>query len=285
LRELQGRFGAALRAPIMRGDAAIPAASVRYAPELLKEIAPSPILDARAQVGVYNRQYWFRLFGTLQTEYALTARLVGFAAFNGLAQRYLLAQPPRGHDLHDVGTAFAEFLAGDAARGHGELAGVPREAAREAAAIDLAFRQLLYAPSEAAYRPSAAEAGALTGARLRASRRWAIVEERWPLVELKRGLGAVEGEARVALPARLPAPQCWLLYNTAAGAMSAAVVPALAARLFLLLARTSVGEALACVEQECPEARREALPGDVQRWLAQSVELGFWTGRDAPTPT
>ena len=285
LRDLQGRFGAAIRTPIVRGAVALPPTRNVYEADLVAEVAPSPILDPRAQLGVYNRQYWFRLFGTLQAEYTLTARLLGFAVFNGHAQQFLLARPPRGHDLHLVGAGFGDHLRAAAARGGEAIAGVPWDAVVEAAAIDEAFRRLLYAPAETAYRPSAADAATLASARLRPSQRWAVVEERWPLVELKRGLSDAEDEARAALPARLPGPQSWLLCNTAAGAMSVAVVPRLAARLFALLAESTVSDALARLEGECPAERRATLAGDVQRWLAQSVELGFWIGREAPAPT
>jgi hypothetical protein len=284
LGELQARFGAALRAPLVRRSGG-PSAAVRFDAALVAEIADLPILGPREQLGVYNRQYWFRLFGTLQTEYELTARLMGFAEFNGYAQEFLLASPPSGFDLHEVGDGFVGFLQRASAGPADTLSGVPRQAVLEAAAIDHAFRRMLYAPHEEVYRPSAAEADGLPAVRLLPSRHWALVEEHWPLVDLRRDLADAKDERRAVLPARLPAARWWLFCNDAAGAMKVAVVPALAARLFGLLTQHAVGDALGLLERECPAEQRARLPGDVQRWLAQSVELGFWMGREAPGST
>ena len=283
LRDLQTRFGATLRTPIARGaDGGPRTAPGRYDRTLVDEIAGAPALSAAEQLGVYNRQYWFRLFGALQNEYALTARLLSFPAFNEHAQRFLLARPPRGHDLHDAAQGFGDFLLRAVAL-DGEAHGLPREALREAVEVDVAFQRLLYAPAEPIYRPSPAEMEGLASRRLRRSARWAIVDEHWPLVELKRTLATHAGEVALPLPARSPAARAWLLCNTASGPLMVASLPEQAARLFKLLARHRVGDALARLERDCPPHGRAELPQAVRRWLGQSVELGFWIGIERPS--
>ena len=285
LKELQAQFGAVLRTPIHPGENGARTEPARYDRALVDEIVGSATLSAADQLAVYNRQYWFRLYRALQNEYALTARLLGFPAFNAQAERFLLARPPRGHDLHDVADGFREFLDASTSDGNDYRGPLPRAALLEAAAIDLAFRRLLYAPVEPAYRPSLGEGARLTGRRRRPSRRWTVLDEHWPLVELKRALADHPGEDRIALPARLPSTRSWLICNTAAGAMMVAPLPAQAAKLFKLLARHRVGEALARLERDCPPEFREQLPASVERWLAQSVDLGFWMGLEgAPQP-
>ena len=282
LSDLQSRFGAVLRTPFAGGAEGARERSGRYDRELVAEITGSPSLPAAGQLAVYNRQYWFRLFRALQNEYALTARLLGYPTFNDHAQRFLLARPPRGHDIHDAADGFREFL-GAAASEEGHHHGpVPRAALLEAATVDLAFQRLLYAPSEPVYRPAVGEVGRLAAARLRPSSRWTVLDEHWPLVELKRVLAETPGEDPLPLPPRLPAVRSWLVCNTAAGAMMVAPLPEQAAKLFRLLTRHRVEDALERLERDCPAAVRAQLPESVQRWLAQSVDLGFWSGVQGP---
>jgi hypothetical protein len=285
LSDLQVRFGAVLRTPLDRSSGTLRPVPAHYDGKLMEDVSGGPSLSAGEQLGVYNRQYWCRLFGVLQTEYRLTARLLGFWRFNDYAARFLLEHPPRGYDIHRVADGFDEFL-GIALPKHlhrGGGSALPRGALLEAATVDLAFRRLLYAPDEPVYRPTGEDVARLGAGRLLPSSRWMVLEEHWPLVELQRQLVDDSGEDAVLLPPKLPAPRSWLLYNTMEGATMVSIVPARAAKLFRLLARHSVGEALARLEATCPFKARAELPEKVQRWLAQSVELGFWIGFDDST--
>lgn len=58
----------------------------------VKETAP---FSARQRIGLYNQQFWFRLFVVLQGRYPSLTRLFGYREFNcTLAEPYLLKHPP-----------------------------------------------------------------------------------------------------------------------------------------------------------------------------------------------
>src|SRR5512147_295330 len=52
-------------------------------------IAPNSKLSAFERLEVYNRQYWFRLFETLNNDFPALIKLVGKARFRGLAESYI----------------------------------------------------------------------------------------------------------------------------------------------------------------------------------------------------
>ncbi len=62
------------------------------------------------------------------------------------------------------------------------------------------------------------------------------------------------------------------------GHPSAHARSALEGELLRSYGRHPVREALARLEAGCTEAERAALPGNAQRWLAQGVARGMWTG-------
>jgi hypothetical protein len=105
----------------------------------------------------------------------------------------------------------------------------------------------------------------------------AIVREHWPLLELRRRLIGDTAERRVPLPARLAQLHIWVLLRAPGGVGHLALEP-MEGELMTLVQQHAVGEALARLEQSCDEAERAELPSKVQRWLARSVELGFWAG-------
>ena len=92
--ELQGRFGAVIRTPLDRSSGALRATVSANAPAALDDSLDGPRRPAAERLAVYNRQYWFRLFGVMQTAFPLTARLLGHwhstttrRAFSSLTRR------------------------------------------------------------------------------------------------------------------------------------------------------------------------------------------------------
>jgi hypothetical protein len=265
LAEFQSRFGAVLRAPLDRTSGTLRAVPSSY--------DMGPDAPSGERLAVYNRQYWFRLFGVFHTAFPLTTRLVGHWSFNDYAARFLLEHPPRGWDIDDVPHGFEDWFA--AALGEPSTTVEP-EALREAARIDAAWRRVFRAPSTTPFHPSSKDATGLLDSRLELSPAVALVSERWPLLELKRALSGDDGEAPVALPAALPEPRFWALVRRAGG-IGQMPLEAREAELFDLLARHTVRDALVRLEAACPEAERATLPENAQRWLARSVQLDFWT--------
>jgi Putative DNA-binding domain len=280
----QRRFGAMLRTPLDRASGTLRAQSSSYEEALCQEILPGPALSPAERLAIYNRQYWCRLFGVLQSEYPLTARLFGFWLFNEQAARFLLARAPGSADIHEAADGFDELLRetlpDPVHTGSGRL---PRTALLQACAIDAAWRRALAAPVEPAFRPSGEDAARLGSSRLRPRGGWTVLEESWPLLQLRRDLARdASGEGAAPLPPRLESPQWWVLFRAPGGAAQLALAPR-QAQLFRLLARYTVAEALARLEAAARPRERARLPADVRSWLAQSVELGFWSGIE-PAP-
>lgn len=277
LAELQRRFGAVLRTPLDRSTGTLRAAAASYAPALCAAVAVGGA-PGRERLAVYNRQYWFRLFGVVHHELRLTTALAGAWAMNELAARFFTERPPRGHDLARAVDGFDAFLAGAVPAAGLAVPGgaaVPRDAILDAARIDAAHRALFAALEEPPLRLTPADAERLPAARLRWSAACALVEERWPLVNLYRELPAQLGDRRWPLP--LPhagGARAWLICRAGAGHRAIPLAPR-HARLLELLRRHAVAEALALLEAEAAGDRD--LGANAQRWLAEGMRLGLWT--------
>jgi hypothetical protein len=284
LADLQRAFSSALRAPLDRSTLTLRAREESYGAEILGEVLPRGDTTPAARLAVYNRQYWFRLFTVLQGEFPLTARVAGFWSFNALAERHLLERPPSSFDIGQAADGFEAMIR---RLDDGDLPPALRDrhlALHDAANIDEAFRAVASSPDEPAVRPGPDDTAALLEHGLAASSRWRLVEERFALLELRQRLcGApVNDERPIALPAAHPSPQTWALVRRARGFGHIPLSPAHAA-LLMLLQSLPLGQALQELERRFPAERNPELPGKVQRWLARSVELGFWTGLgDAP---
>ncbi|HEY6877328.1 MAG TPA: DNA-binding domain-containing protein, partial [Polyangiales bacterium] len=200
LAEFQRQFSALLRTPLDRESGSLRAPRESYDAQLVDLIQG----DARARLAVYHRQYWFRLFTTLQREYPLCARLLGMWHFNGLAAAYLQEHPPAARDLQHCAHAFVPFLE-RSTRGQASLHGVPTEALRESARIDRAFSRVFLAPE---VTPLASLPRAdLARVQLVLAPTVELLTESWPLMELRKQMAATES---LALPARHPAPRHWV---------------------------------------------------------------------------
>lgn len=273
LAELQRRFGAVLRAPLDRSTGTLRAVVTAYDRDAVDEALDGPRAPAGERLAVYNRQYWFRLFRTVQTAFPVTTRLLGHWRTNDYAARFFLAHPPTSWDLDRAPDGFEAFLA------EALVGDVVCEPVCEAARLDAAWRALFLAPVATPFQPSAADAARLLDARLAPSPSTVVFVERWPLLALKGTLATIPGEAPVPVPDAHPQPHGWALVREAAG-IRHVPLDAREHELFGLLREHSVRDALARLEAVCPEAERAALPAKAQRWLARSAAFGFWSGID-----
>jgi hypothetical protein len=285
LAALQARFSTALRTPLDRKTGTLQAEEATYDRALCDELLPGAGGSERACLSVYNRQYWFRLFTVLQGEYRLTSRLMGYWDFNHYAARFLEVHPPRTYDLQHIAEGFEEFLSRELSeqvsieRGAEAL---PRAALLEAAQIDGAFREVFSAAPQPRLELSAEVAERLASSRLCVSEAARLVEEHWPLVELRNRLMHDSGERRVPLPKAHGAAARWVIYRHELG-LGAVALSHENARLLELLSQHTVCEALARLEAELSAHARADLPREVQRWLAESVRIGFWTALYSPS--
>ena len=241
LGDFQRRFSSMLRTPLDRSSGKLRAVRECYDRGLVAGVRPGPTATPEERLAIYNRQYWFRLFGVLHGAFPLTTRLLGHWTMNDYAAWFFREYPPCHWNIDSAAANFDAFLALAMPEPLIVLspAGQPTvesAAVREAVVIDAAYRRLFSAPLVPHYRPAIADPAELMRTRLRPSTTVLILEERWPLVRLRDELSTVAGEAPVPLPPRLPETQWWALVRqpSATGRFPLAK---LEAQLFSLLAK------------------------------------------------
>lgn len=274
LEDFQRRFTSVLRTPLDSSSKVFQADAARYDVSLCAEVEMRSGRAPSSSLAVYNRQYWFRLFGVLQNEYPLTARLMGYWTFNHYAQRFLVATPPQDMDVARAADGFSAFVAREAE---------DKPAWVSAARMDAAWIEIFRAAEEDAWRPDAAAAARLAEMTLIPRKTWAIVNEEWPLLALRETILGDAGEHAIALPPRLSSPQWWCLARVD-GKFFQLPMGASQARLYSLLRQWPLAKALAVLEQETAEDARAHLLQHVQSWLARSMEWAFWKGAIIPGP-
>jgi len=199
--------------------------------------------------------------------------LLGYWTFNDYAARFFLANPPQGWDIDHVPDGFASFFAGVFESNDVD----ERQVLLESARIDAAWREVFRAPQTTPFRPSAAEAARLLDARLTPSPALALVEEHYPLLELRKEILRATSETRRATPPALAHARSWALVRTDQGILQLPLERR-EGELLTLLRAVPVREALARLERACTEDERKLLPAKTQTWLARSVEREFWVG-------
>lgn len=273
LAEFQAGFGGVLRAPLDRASGALTAQPSSYDSRIARDALDAGNATGLERLAVYNRQYWFRLFGVLQSAFPLTSRLTGYWSFNDYASRFLLARPPRGWDIDRAADGFGPFFESALERDDAR----ERQALLESARIDAAWREVLRAPRTSPFRPSAADAPRLLDSRIVVSPAVRVIEETFPLLDLRRGALADPSETPIAVPPALALGRAWALVRRDDGVAQISLEPR-EAQLFALLLDLPVREALARLERTCSADERAVLPAKAQLWLARSVEHEFWLG-------
>lgn len=86
-----------------------------YDPETIsaieERISAGPRLTAAQRIGIYNQQYWFRLFVILQEQYPTLIRLFGYEDFNhSIAEPYLLKYVPDHWSLSLLGSKLPQWI-------------------------------------------------------------------------------------------------------------------------------------------------------------------------------
>lgn len=97
-------------------------------------IAPNSRLTAFERLEIYNRQYWFRVLGSLAEDFAALCVVIGARAFEKLSVAYLAAHPSRSFTLRNLGSQLPEWLAT-----HPQFAGRRHGLAVDVARIEWAF--------------------------------------------------------------------------------------------------------------------------------------------------
>jgi hypothetical protein len=281
LAEFQARFGSVLRTPLDRRTGTLRATPERYDAGASRGALAGPSLRAAERLAVYNRQYWFRLLTAMQSDFPLCSRLLGLWLWNDFSARFLLAHPPQHRDIQrvsrDFNQALESMLTQDRIAREPLAEALPRRALLQAARIDTAFRDVFMAPESPPFQLTPEHAQGLATSRLRVSPCWTIVQENWPLLQLRHELAGDHRETAITLPDAWPVTRSWALLRTPAG-VARKPLEVEQARLLAALRVSDVRTALAQVEAACPRADRDTLPQRTQQWLAESVALGFFCG-------
>lgn len=74
-------------------------------------IAPNGRLSAFERLEIYNRQYWFRVLGSLAEDFPGLRAVVGGRRFEALSIAYLKEYPSRSFTLRNLGSKLPEWLA------------------------------------------------------------------------------------------------------------------------------------------------------------------------------
>ncbi len=74
-------------------------------------IAPNSRLSAFERLEIYNRQYWFRILGSLAEDFPALHSVIGERAFEALSVAYLTAHPSRSFTLRNLGSKLPDWLA------------------------------------------------------------------------------------------------------------------------------------------------------------------------------
>lgn len=113
LLDLQKWMGGMIIRPLREmGNFRIPKYDVTTDREIALRIAPGPKLTASERLGIYNQQYWFRLFALLQRHFPTLVRFFGYRAFNRrIAEPYLLKYFPDHWSLAPLGYRLPHWIA------------------------------------------------------------------------------------------------------------------------------------------------------------------------------
>lgn len=97
-------------------------------------IAPNNRLTSFERLEIYNRQYWYRVLGSLAEDFPGLRAVVGGRRFDALSIAYLAEHPSRSFTLRNLGSKLPEWLAA-----HRIEAGPRHRLAVDVARIEWAF--------------------------------------------------------------------------------------------------------------------------------------------------
>ncbi|MBK1829466.1 putative DNA-binding domain-containing protein [Verrucomicrobiaceae bacterium R5-34] len=112
LREIQERMFRAITEPLTASEhtrsRGLDGRSMRKEAEAI--IKPNDRLTSLERLEIYNRQYWFRVLGSLIDDFPGLQAILGERRFEKLSQAYLQACPSRSHTLRDLGGRLETWL-------------------------------------------------------------------------------------------------------------------------------------------------------------------------------
>jgi hypothetical protein len=112
LKAFQRRMAAAVMAPLTSRQtmARRRPDGVRMEEEAAALVKPNDRMSAFERLEIYNRQYWFRVLGSLGEDFPGLRAVLGRTRFDGLLRAYLAQCPSRSFSLRNLGSRLPAWL-------------------------------------------------------------------------------------------------------------------------------------------------------------------------------
>jgi len=135
LLDIQRRMAAAVMEPLsprdtMRTRRRDGVVMAQEAPEFIR---PSATLSSFERLEIYNRQYWFRLFDSLEDDFPGLKAVLGKKCFDRLMRAYIAGCPSTSYTLRDLGMKLLGWIIE-----HEEFAGVDHVLAQDMVRLEWA---------------------------------------------------------------------------------------------------------------------------------------------------
>ncbi len=135
LLQLQRRMATAVMEPLTRYESTrkVRRDGVDMASEASEFIKPNISLTSLERLEIYNRQYWFRLYSSLEEDFPGLLAVLGRRTFERVMRCYLDTYPSTSFTLRDLGSKLRMYLSS-----HEELIGSKGKIALDVASLEWA---------------------------------------------------------------------------------------------------------------------------------------------------
>lgn len=143
LLQLQTWFAEVETLPLKKsGEFGIPEYDASLLPSIEEYIERGPYLTAAQRIGIYNQQYWWRLYHIMQNHFPGLLRIFGMEAFNEeIAKPYLIKYPPGHWTLHNLGEKLPNWI-------EEEYNDTDKKLVFQMAVLDAAYQKIWHTPFE-----------------------------------------------------------------------------------------------------------------------------------------
>jgi hypothetical protein len=244
-------------------------------------IAPNSRLTPFERLEIYNRQYWYRVLGSLAEDFPALRALLGERRFEALSIAYLAEHPSRSFTLRNLGSKLPEWLTANP-----EHAGRRDRLALDLARMEWAFIEAFDAPDRDPLTQRQI-AGLQGDSKLALQPCLQLVALNYPADDLvlelhqrekrqtsEAGVAHEDSGAEVAIPKLQPRPTWLAVHRVDLSVYYRRVAREEFQTLIALRSGSALGEAIEAgfAGSRIPQRQR---PGRVQEWFGSWAELGW----------
>jgi hypothetical protein len=244
-------------------------------------IAPNSRLTPFERLEIYNRQYWYRVLGSLAEDFPALRALLGERRFEAHSIAYLAEHPSRSFTLRNLGSKLPEWLTANP-----EHAGRRHRLALDLARMEWAFIEAFDAPDRDPLTQRQI-AGLQGDSKLALQPCLQLVALNYPADDLvlelhqrekrqtsEAGVAHEDSGAEVAIPKLQPRPTWLAVHRADLSVYYRRVAREEFQTLIALRSGSALGEAIEAgfAGSRIPQRQR---PGRVQEWFGSWAELGW----------